>query len=325
LAPTLVATVSDLELAAELALASGNVRSVVAIDYDARDDDERAKVEAARKRLDSSSGAIQLVTIEELIDFGRGYAWSHLPPHKDGVERVASIIHSSGSTGTPKGALIPDRMSTPVWVGGYMKQLPIVGMVFAPMNHFMGRYVVFGALAQGGTAYFTLKPDLSTLFDDIRLARPTFISFFPRIFDLIYQHYQSELMRRTSIGGDAEAVGQQVRAEMRDTFLGDRLRGATIGSAPTTPDVRQFIRECFDIMLLEGYGSTEGGIQITAQDRVLRPPVIEYKLRDVPELGYYTTDKPYPRGELCVKSSMQVPAISSARGHGRCSMRTDMS
>jgi fatty acid CoA ligase FadD9 len=231
---------------------------------------------------------------------------------------VASIIHSSGSTGTPKGALIPDRMSTPVWVGGYMKQLPVVGMVFAPMNHFMGRYVVFGALAQGGTAYFTLKPDLSTLFDDIRLARPTFISFFPRIFDLIYQHYQSELMRRTSVGGDAEAVGRQVRAEMRDTFLGDRLRGATIGSAPTTPEVRQFIRECFDIMLLEGYGSTEGGIQITAQNRVLRPPVIDYKLRDVPELGYYTTDKPYPRGELCVKSSMQVPGyFKRSRGHGR--------
>jgi hypothetical protein len=70
-APTLVATVADLELAAELALASGSVRSVVAIDYDARDDDERAKVEAARKRLDASNGAIQLVTIEELIDFGR--------------------------------------------------------------------------------------------------------------------------------------------------------------------------------------------------------------------------------------------------------------
>src|SRR3546814_10154358 len=41
--------------------------------------------------------------------------------------------------------------------------------------------------------------------------------------------------------------------------------------------------------------------------RVLRPPVIDYKLIDVPELGYFTTDKPYPRGELWVKTEMAIP------------------
>jgi fatty acid CoA ligase FadD9 len=30
--------------------------------------------------------------------------------------------------------------------------------------------------------------------------------------------------------------------------------------------------------------------------RAARPPVIDYKLLDVPELGYFNTDKPYPRG-----------------------------
>jgi fatty acid CoA ligase FadD9 len=307
-APVLVATVDDLALVAELALANPAVRSIIAIDYDERDDDDRAKLEAARNVLAGRGGAIKLITLTHLIDFGRAHTWKPLPPHALGAERMASIMHSSGSTGTPKGAIIPERMSTPVWIGSYMQQLPCVGMVFAPMNHFMGRYVVFQTLAQGGTAYYTLESDLSTLFEDIRLVRPTFISFFPRIFDLIYQYYQTEVIRRTGAEeGNADAVGQKVRAEMHDKFLGDRLRGATIGSAPTSPEVKQFIRECFDIMLLEGYGSTEGGIQITSGDRVLRPPVIDYKLRDVPELGYYTTDKPYPRGELCVKSTMQVP------------------
>ena len=41
-------------------------------------------------------------------------------------------------------------------------------------------------------------------------------------------------------------------------------------------------------------------------NRIQRPPVIAYKLRDVPELGYYTTDKPYPRGELCYKTDSQI-------------------
>jgi fatty acid CoA ligase FadD9 len=46
---------------------------------------------------------------------------------------------------------------------------------------------------------------------------------------------------------------------------------------------------------------------VTTDGIVKRPPVIEYKLVDVPELGYFATDKPYPRGELLVKSASATP------------------
>ena len=39
----------------------------------------------------------------------------------------------------------------------------------------------------------------------------------------------------------------------------------------------------------------------------MRPPVIDYKLVDVPELGYFLTDKPYPRGELLIKTETMMP------------------
>ena len=59
-----------------------------------------------------------------------------------------------------------------------------------------------------------------------------------------------------------------------------------------------------DQHLMIGYSSTEiAGGMIVADEHVLRPPVIDYKLVDVPELGYFNTDKPYPRGELVVKSA----------------------
>jgi fatty acid CoA ligase FadD9 len=40
---------------------------------------------------------------------------------------------------------------------------------------------------------------------------------------------------------------------------------------------------------------------------VQRPPVIDYKLADVPDLGYFATDRPYPRGELLLKTQNMFP------------------
>ncbi|MBY8887034.1 AMP-binding protein [Streptomyces sp. PTM05] len=34
---------------------------------------------------------------------------------------------------------------------------------------------------------------------------------------------------------------------------------------------------------------------------------IAYKLVDVPELGYFRADKPYPRGELLIRSETLIP------------------
>src|SRR6185295_4117694 len=62
-----------------------------------------------------------------------------------------------------------------------------------------------------------------------------------------------------------------------------------------------------DLPLRNGYGSTEAGGNIMADNRLQRPPVIDYKLVDVPELGYFRTDKPYPRGELLLKSTTMIP------------------
>jgi fatty acid CoA ligase FadD9 len=40
---------------------------------------------------------------------------------------------------------------------------------------------------------------------------------------------------------------------------------------------------------------------------VQRPPAIDYKLLDVPDLGYYATDRPHPRGELLLKTQNMFP------------------
>src|SRR5574337_615409 len=306
-APTAVAaTVDDLVLAAKLAGSHKTVRTVIALEYDERIDSDRKKFETAQTELAQKRSKAKLITLADLIAFGDYQAFEPLPPHPEGRERMAMLLHSSGSTGKPKGTIMPERMCLPGWDPGFLA--PVVKVSFAPMNHLVGRNQVFNTLARGGTAYFTTKPDLSLLFEDIRLARPTELLTFPRALEMIHRHYLGEVVRRRAAsGGDVKEIGAQVKAEMRSTFLGDRIAHMMVGSAPTTPDLRDFITDCFKVRLIDGYGSTENGGQVTVKDRIARPPVTAYKLRDVPELGYYTTDKPYPRGGLCIKTTLATP------------------
>lgn len=87
---------------------------------------------------------------------------------------------------------------------------------------------------------------------------------------------------------------------------GGRVIRCIVGTAPLTADMRQFIEACFDVDLHDGYGLTEIG-GVARNGIIARPPVIDYKLVDVPELGYFTTDRPHPRGELLVKSHIAMP------------------
>ncbi|GAU71549.1 FHA domain-containing protein [Streptomyces sp. NBRC 110611] len=113
---------------------------------------------------------------------------------------------------------------------------------------------------------------------------------------MLFQHYRAELSRRTGTSGDAaelaEQAGQTMEA-LREKVMGGRL-WAVSASAPPSSETTAFIEACFHVRLLDGYGSTEAGI-VSLDGRVLRPPVTGHKLADVPELGYFTTDSPYPR------------------------------
>jgi len=81
------------------------------------------------------------------------------------------------------------------------------------------------------------------------------------------------------------------------------------GSAPIAPDVLQTLRVIFGNNLIEGYGMTETyavALGQLVQDNSAGncgPPSItnECRLRDVPEMGYTSTDSPHPRGELLVR------------------------
>lgn len=51
--------------------------------------------------------------------------------------------------------------------------------------------------------------------------------------------------------------------------------------------------------------NTASGVQITL-DWEMGSAVTEFRLVDVPELGYHTSDRPFPRGELQLKTQSMI-------------------
>ncbi|WP_256714869.1 carboxylic acid reductase, partial [Mycobacterium colombiense] len=94
--------------------------------------------------------------------------------------------------------------------------------------------------------------------------------------------------------------------EQRQYLLGGRFIFAMTGSAPTSPELKKWAESLLQMHLLDGYGSTEAGM-VLFDGEIQRPPVIDYKLVDVPDLGYFSTDRPHPRGELLLRTENMFP------------------
>ena len=105
----------------------------------------------------------------------------------------------------------------------------------------------------------------------------------PRICEMLYQQYQVALERRSPGTSDIDALKQELIIETRNQVLGGRMLSGSFGSAPLAPELRQFMAACFGFSMDDNYGATEisGCLR---NNRITRPPVIDYKLDDVPEL-----------------------------------------
>ncbi|KAA0085358.1 NAD-dependent epimerase/dehydratase family protein [Mycolicibacterium sp. P9-64] len=280
---------------------------LVVFDFQSAIDDQRDALDAAKARLAATSVIVE--TLGDVLTRGRD-----LPAPRgvvgDGEDPLALLIYTSGSTGAPKGAMYPEEKVANMWKAAANTHwdenqgvVPGIVLAFLPMSHVMGRGVLYGALSSGGTVYFAARSDLSTFLEDLAMARPTQLNYVPRIWDMLYQEYVSEVDRR----GVVDAAGEEeVMVDLRQSLLGGRYVTAFTGSAPISPELKTWVETFLDMHLGEGYGSTEAGA-VFVDGQIRRPPVIDYKLVDVPELGYFGTDVPHPRGELLVKSDQLFP------------------
>ncbi|OBI53498.1 carboxylic acid reductase [Mycobacterium sp. E787] len=309
--PSLVASsVNQLPEAVELLLSGHAPAELLVFDYHPEVDDQREAVEAARARLADADVVVE--TLADVLDRGRSLPDAPLPAPQDD-DPLALLIYTSGSTGAPKGAMYPARNVGKMWrrsSHNWFGETPAsITLNFMPMSHVMGRGILYGTLGNGGTAYFAARSDLSTLLEDLELVRPTELNFVPRIWETLFGEFQRQVDRRLPDGAgpdERRAVEAEVLDEQRQYTLGGRFIFAMTGSAPTSPELRNWVEALLEMPLVDGYGSTEAGM-VLFNGEVLRPPVVDYKLVDVPDLGYFATDRPYPRGELLLKTENMFP------------------
>jgi fatty acid CoA ligase FadD9 len=308
--PTVVA--SSIELlaeAAELAMKADSPSRLVVFDYHPRVDDQRESLETAAAQL---SRAEQPIVVETLSDVIRRGTSLPVPEVVSDETALNLLVYTSGSTGTPKGAMWPARLTTNLWrhssraTWGIQTGHPSIVLSFLPMSHILGRQVVFAALGNGGTVYFTAKSDMSTFLEDLSLVRPTQLDLVPRVWDMLFREFQSRIDRRAPSAAERAQVEAEVMVDMRRNLLGGRYLSAFTTSAPISAELYDWVESLLELHLVEPYGATECQI-VLVDGRVLRPPVSDYKLIDVPDLGYFQTDRPHPRGELLVKTADLFP------------------
>jgi len=91
--------------------------------------------------------------------------------------------------------------------------------------------------------------------------------------------------------------------------LGGRMRLIISGGAALSKETHQFVRRCFNIPFLQGYGLTEtcGGSVLLPPDHPgygiagAPMPCVELKLRNVPDMNYLASNQPIPQGEVCIR------------------------
>ncbi|ASW91103.1 carboxylic acid reductase [Mycobacterium marseillense] len=306
--PSLIASsVNQLPDAVELILAGDHAPGkLVVFDYQPEVDDQREAVESAAGWL--ADAGVVVEALADVLRRGKDLPAVELPASDE--DSLALLIYTSGSTGAPKGAMYPQSNVGKMWRRGsknwFGESAASITLNFMPMSHVMGRGILYGTLGNGGTAYFAARSDLSTLLEDLELVRPTEMNFVPRIWETLFGEFQRQVERRLAEGGDREAVEAAVLEEQRQYLLGGRFIFAMTGSAPTSPELKTWAESLLQMHLLDGYGSTEAGM-VLFDGEIQRPPVIDYKLVDVPDLGYFSTDRPHPRGELLLRTENMFP------------------
>lgn len=289
---------------------------------------------------DACKVADNITTIDAFLNTGKDLQTeeTHSPPDVSLSDRLV-IMYTSGTTGDPKGVVLTHGNFIASVSSAYTFfihwEIPFQStdrlLSFLPLSHIFEQQAEALMLGCGASVgYFS--GDIKILLSDMQALRPTFFAGVPRVFARFQQRIEENVesasfIQRTLFNW---AYARQLRAEenpgvvlrsaLWDALVFKKVRAKLLpdariiltGSAPMSPQTNDFLKVCLQSPVAQGYGLTEtvGGMTVSVpglskSGSVGGPlPGSLIKLADLPEMGYLSSDKPFPRGEICIKGDI---------------------